>query len=79
MLFLCVLSLVSLCPPARAQVRVAGRVTNETKTPVAGARVTIEDIATGKSFDAVTDPTGAFLLQLPAPGTYSLKVDHEGF
>jgi hypothetical protein len=75
----CVCIVVSMCTPARAQVRVAGRVTNETNSPVAGARVTLEDVPSTKSFHAVSDPTGSFLLQVPAPGAYSLKVDREGF
>lgn len=40
-LVVCAWIVATLCPLARAQVRVAGRVTNETKTPVAGARVTL--------------------------------------
>ncbi len=76
---LCVCIIVSICALARAQVRVAGRVTNETNSPVAGARVTLEDVPSARSFHAVSDPTGSFLLQLPAPGAYSLKVDREGF
>ena len=75
----CVCIIVSLCTLARAQVRVAGRVTNETNSPVAGARVTIEDVPSTKSFQTVSDPTGSFVLQLPAAGVYSLKVDREGF
>src|ERR1019366_2930082 len=75
----CVCIVVSMCTPARAQVRVAGRVTNETNSPVAGARVTLEDVLSTKRFQAVCDPNGSFLLQLPAAGAYSLKVDREGF
>src|SRR5271157_499754 len=75
----CVCIIASICAPARAQVRIAGRVTNETNSPVAGAKVTLEDIPPTKSFQAVSDPTGSFLLQLPAAGAYSLKVDREGF
>src|ERR1039457_1927862 len=75
----CVCIIATMCPLARAQVRVAGRVTNETNSPVAGARVTLEDVPPTKSFQAVSDPTGSFLLQLPAAGAYSLKVDREGF
>src|SRR5271157_5995590 len=78
LLGLCV-AIAAWCPAAHAQVRVAGRVTNENNSPVAGARITIEDIPAAKSFEAVSDPTGSFLLQLPAPGAYSLKVDREGF
>jgi hypothetical protein len=79
LLVVCVCIVVSMCPPARAQVRVAGRVTNETNSPVAGARVTLEDVPRTRSFQAVSDPNGAFLLPLPAAGAYSLKVDREGF
>ena len=69
----------TLCPLACAQVRVAGRVTNETNVPVAGARITAESASLSKSFDATSDPTGAFELLLPEPGAYSLKIDREGF
>jgi Carboxypeptidase regulatory-like domain len=68
-----------LSPLAAAQVRVAGRVTNSNDLPVAGARVTVEDVPATKTWDAISDPTGAFLLQLPAAGQYSLTVDREGF
>jgi hypothetical protein len=68
-----------LCSLASAQVRVAGRVTNENDLPVAGALVTIEDIPLKKTWEAISDPTGAFLLQLPSAGQYSFKVDREGF
>jgi hypothetical protein len=70
---------VVLCPLGRSQVRVAGRLTNENNLPVAGARVTLADIPATKSWEAISDPTGAVLLQLPAAGAYSLKVDREGF
>ena len=62
-----------------AQVRLVGRVTNETNVPVAGARITAESASLSKSFDATSDPTGAFELLLPEPGAYSLKIDREGF
>src|ERR1017187_5292145 len=75
----CVCIIASMCPLARAQVRVAGRVTNETNSPVAGARGTLEAVPPTKSFQAASDPTGSFLLQFPAGGGYSLKVDREGF
>jgi hypothetical protein len=58
-----------------AQVRVAGRVTNENDLPVPGALVTVEDIPVTKTWEAISDPTGAFLLQSPSAGPYSLKVD----
>ena len=79
LLAVCVGIAAAWCPAAHAQVRVAGRVTNENNSPVAGARVLLEDIPATKSFEAVSDATGSFLLQLPAAGAYSLKVDREGF
>jgi Carboxypeptidase regulatory-like domain len=68
-----------ICPLATAQVRVAGRVTNETNSPVAGARITIEQPLPAKALHAVSDPNGSFTVQLPAAGVYSLKVEREGF
>ena len=72
-------AIVIVCPLALAQVRVTGRVTNENGSPVGGARVALDDIPLTKSFSAVSDPTGAFLLQLPVAGEFMLKVDREGF
>jgi hypothetical protein len=69
----------SLCSLAFAQVRVAGRVTNENDLPVPGALVTVEDIPLTKAWEAISDPNGVFLLQLPSAGPYSFKVDREGF
>lgn len=65
--------------PALAQVRVAGRVANENDLPVPGALVTVGDIPPTKSWEAISDPNGMFLLQLPSSGEYSFKVDREGF
>src|SRR5258708_4315895 len=64
---------------ASAQVRVAGRVVNETNAPVSGAQVILGDVPFTTSVTAVSDPTGAFALHVPAAGDYTLKVDREGF
>ena len=61
------------------EVRVIGRVTNETNAPVSGAEIAANTIPPSKKFEATSDPTGAFVLLLPAPGTYTLKIDREGF
>jgi hypothetical protein len=58
---------------------VSGRVTNQNNLPVAGARVTVQDVPATESWEAISDPTGFFLLQVPVPGQYSIKVDREGF
>ena len=73
MLAICTLASLS------AQVRLVGRVTTETDAPVAGARITAESASLSKSFEATSDPTGAFLIPLPEAGVYSLKIDREGF
>jgi hypothetical protein len=79
MLFLArVWMLASICSLAFAQVSVAGRVTNENDLLAPGALVTVEDIPLSKTWEAISDPTGAFLLQLPSTGQYSFKVDREG-
>jgi hypothetical protein len=61
------------------QIRLTGRVSNETNVPVAGARITAESVSLTSSFSATSDPTGVFELMLPEPGAYSLKVDREGY
>ncbi len=54
------------CLPASAQVHVAGKVTNENDLPLAGARITIAEIPPPKAWEAISDPTGAFVLLLRA-------------
>jgi Carboxypeptidase regulatory-like domain len=61
------------------QVRLSGRVTDENVAPVAGARITVSPAGSAKNFEGTSDPTGAFLVALPGAGTYSVKVDREGF
>src|SRR5450432_1937348 len=73
------LSLALLGSVVHAQVRVEGRVTNENNSPVAGARVALENIPPTRIFQAVSDPTGKFQIQLATPGDYTLKVEREGF
>jgi len=63
----------------QAQVRLVGKITTETNAPVAGARITAESVALSKNLEATSDPTGAFVLLLPQPAEYSLKIDREGF
>ena len=80
----CVILGASLTSLVRAQVRISGRVTNETNAPVAGAKITVapnlgSDAQPSKIFEAISDPTGAFELVVPAPGAYAVKVDRQGF
>ncbi|HBY63084.1 MAG TPA: hypothetical protein DEH78_24950 [Solibacterales bacterium] len=61
---------------ALAEVRVSGRVVNETNAPVAGARVLVQRNALKLS--TLTDPTGAFSLTLTEPGEYTFAAEREG-
>lgn len=59
-------------------VRLAGRVVDENNAAVAGAQVTLR----GKGLQplqAMSDPTGAFAFQMPAPGEYLITAEREGF
>ncbi len=68
---------IASSPLLTAQVRLTGRITNETIAPVAGAKIVASRPL--KSFDATSDPTGVFEMTLPEPGAWAFKVDREGF
>jgi len=54
---------------------VAGRVTDETGSPLPGASVRAE----GTGLGVVTDSNGRFRLALPEKGTYTLRISFTGF
>ncbi len=59
---------------------VNGRVTDEsTGEPVAGARVSLRDMAGGEVSGAITNDLGLFELQGPASGEYGISVHHLAF
>jgi outer membrane receptor for ferrienterochelin and colicin len=63
-----------------AQVRVTGKVTNDTNAPVANASVTVRTTAEPKMrLNAYTDPAGLFVLQIPNAGDYLLDAEASGF
>lgn len=64
---------------AIAQVRLSGRVTSETNAPVPGANVTVRRTGDNTVYRGISDPTGAFAITVPEPGTYSVRVNREGF
>src|SRR5258708_3444489 len=64
---------------AQAPVRLIGRVTPDATSPVAGASITVKPAEGTEFFHANSDPTGAFVIQLPKPGVYSVRVNREGF
>src|SRR5437870_5701344 len=62
-----------------AEVRLIGRIVNETSTPLAGARVALLSGPGMAGVRLVSDHSGAFVFVAPAAGDYAVSIDHEGF
>ena len=84
--FLSSLMTLSVCAlltgPAMAQTyrgQVRGLVTDESKSIVPGATVTLTNINTGINVVKQTDSTGIYVFDFVDPGTYRVKVDAAGF
>ena len=58
---------------------IVGQVRDTTNAVVPGATVTIADLATGLKRSAKTDDAGRFNFPQLKPGTYSVKVEAQGF
>src|ERR1700676_2154093 len=58
---------------------IIGQVTDATNAAIPAAAVTITDRETGLKRSATTDDSGRFNFPLLKPGTYSVKVEVEGF
>ncbi|HUA83498.1 MAG TPA: TonB-dependent receptor [Bryobacteraceae bacterium] len=67
--------------PARAQIRLNGRVLNENDAPVRDARVSVRPsgAVVTAPFETVTNADGVFALELASPGDYLVSVEREGF
>ncbi len=59
--------------------RVQGVVTDSTQAIVAGATVTLRNVATGVAATRQTDMRGRYIFDLIEPGGYSVMVELEGF
>ena len=68
-----------LCAAASAQVRVSGRVVDETGGAVAGARVELRDSAGAVAAVASSDNAGNFNVDPGAPGDYQIRAERLGF
>ena len=71
-----------LAAPAPAQIAISGRVVDETGAGVPQARITLRPAQSGPApelFNAVSDPTGAFTLELAAPARYIAEVECDGY
>lgn len=59
--------------------RLQGIVTDTTRGIVLGARVTLENVATGVTVSRDSDANGRYLFDLVEPGIYTVTVDASGF
>ncbi|HXY26355.1 MAG TPA: TonB-dependent receptor [Candidatus Acidoferrum sp.] len=59
--------------------RILGVVTDQSGGYVAGAKVTITDVARGVSQNLTTDSDGAYVAINLLPGTYSVRAEYKGF
>jgi hypothetical protein len=72
-------------PLCAADVTLHGRVVDENDAPVPAARVNARPasvsttIASANTWEAQTDPTGAFTLTFPEPGDFLVSVEREGY
>lgn len=77
------LSLVLLLPTSllaqSTTAAVSGEVTDPSAAKVAGAKVTVTNVATNISRSVNTDEDGRFLISELAPGNYEITIEHTGF
>ncbi|HWB84921.1 MAG TPA: TonB-dependent receptor [Bryobacteraceae bacterium] len=68
-------------PVFAADISIRGRVLDETSAAVSSALIRFHPVAgtNGRDFRASSGPTGKFEIRLPAPGNYTVTVEHEGF
>jgi hypothetical protein len=77
-----VIGVLLLCLPLSAQVntgRISGGVTDQTGGAIAGARVTVTEVATGVARALVTDAAGQYAAPNLNPGVYTVHVEFMGF
>lgn len=69
--------------PARAQWQnagmLAGRVLDLDGAPVAAAKLAVEALDSGTTYELTSDASGSFRLEELAPGAYRIEVDADGF
>jgi hypothetical protein len=79
---LVLLCIVTFAPAVYPQVNTAditGTVVDQSGAVVAGANVTVKNLATDLQRQTVTSDTGDYLIALLPPGEYEVKVEAQGF
>src|SRR5260370_38324274 len=82
MLFAILLVCLFVCASAYSQTgtsSVVGTITDPQGKPVAGAKVTLKNVATNATRRTQSSGTGAYLFDLIMPGDYSVQVEAKGF
>ncbi len=72
-------AVAAMCLSLNAEVRVTGRVSSDTGTPVPNAAVVIREASSRDRFRTLTDPTGAFSAALSTPGNYFVTGEANGY
>ncbi len=69
------------CLPAFSQTlgEITGRVTDSSTAAIAGAAITLSNVATNAVRTTVTTEVGNYTFPSVAPGIYTMKVEHQGF
>src|SRR5580698_9170659 len=73
---------VVFCPPAFSQTeqgRLYGAITDQTGGALAGATVTVIDVARGDSRPLMTDAAGEYNAPNLLPGVYTVRAEAKGF
>ena len=76
------LAVLLLCVPAFSQGstgRIAGTITDSNGGAIAGATVTVTDVARGTSRTLTTDQSGAYAAPNLLPGQYKVRAEFKGF
>jgi carboxypeptidase family protein/TonB-dependent receptor-like protein len=75
-------AMLVLCLPASAQLnlgRILGSITDQSGGVIAGASVTVLDVARGVTRTLTTDSAGGFSASSLVPSTYTVRVEFKGF
>jgi hypothetical protein len=58
---------------------IEGNISDPQSAFVAGATVTVTEVATGRTFTATTNEDGFFSVRSLAPGAYTIRIERQGF
>ncbi len=72
-------TLIALCAFGQVTTSLTGTVSDPTGAVIPGAKLTLENTATGITRETESDQTGTYRFLQMAPGSYRLKVNKSGF